>query len=339
VSDLLAVDHLRIQILVDNASDGLSSVPAFVETEMAYLWRNGLASMKGQCLCCAAHGLSCLITASRGGVQRTLLFDTGPDAYIFERNVQRLKVDLTLVDAIVVSHGHWDHAGALETAIDLVCAGSASRRVPVHMHPDMFHQRAMRAPNGDMQPFEDIPSIAALTARGADVILERRAEILLDQLFHVSGEIERVTAFERGMPDQYRRSAGDVRWEPDPWVVDERSLEVLVHDRGLVIFTACSHAGVINVIRHARVRFPDAPLLCVLGGLHLSGANEEIIPHTIEALKQYAVAVIAPGHCTGWRAVNALASAFGEDVIAPLSVGKTFTFSAESKLPSKCQTR
>jgi 7,8-dihydropterin-6-yl-methyl-4-(beta-D-ribofuranosyl)aminobenzene 5'-phosphate synthase len=69
-------------------------------------------------------------------------------------------------------------------------------------------------------------------------------------------------------------------------------------------------------------------VLCVLGGLHLSGANEEIIPHTIEALKQHAIAVIAPGHCTGWRAVNALANAFGEGAIAPLSVGKTFTFSA-----------
>jgi 7,8-dihydropterin-6-yl-methyl-4-(beta-D-ribofuranosyl)aminobenzene 5'-phosphate synthase len=329
MSDLLAVDHLRIQVLVDNATDGLSSVPPFVETEMAYLWRNGLARMKGDCLCCAAHGLSCLITASRGGMQRTLLFDTGPDAYIFERNVNRLKVDLTLVDAIVVSHGHWDHAGALETAIDLVCAGSAARRVPVHMHPDMFYERAMRGPSGDMQPFENIPSIAALTARGADVILERRPEVLLDHLFHVSGEIERVTAFERGMPGQYRRLPADSGWEPDPWVVDERSVEVLVKDRGLVIFTACSHAGVINVIRHARVRFPNTPLLCVLGGLHLSGANEEIIPHTMEALRQHGIAVIAPGHCTGWRALNALANTFGEDVIAPLSVGKTFTFSAE----------
>jgi 7,8-dihydropterin-6-yl-methyl-4-(beta-D-ribofuranosyl)aminobenzene 5'-phosphate synthase len=197
------------------------------------------------------------------------------------------------------------------------------------MHPDMFYERAMRTPGGDMQPFENVPSVAALTASGADVILERRPEILLENFFHVSGEIERVTDFERGMPGQYRRSPGDMRWEPDPWVLDERSVEVLVNNRGLVIFTACSHAGVINVIRHARARFPNTPILCVLGGLHLSGANEEIIPQTIEALRQYAIDVIAPGHCTGWRAVNALAKSFGEGVIVPLSVGKTFTFSSK----------
>ncbi len=328
MSDCLPVDCLRVQILVDNTSDGLSSVPGFVETEMTYLWRHGMKTMAGSCLCCAAHGLSCLITAWRGSRRRTVLFDTGPDAAVFERNVNRLSVDLGLVDAIVVSHGHWDHVGALETAIDLVCAGSASRRVPVHMHPDMFFERAMRTRLGDMQPFEDVPTMAALTSRGADVILERRPELLLDRLFHISGEIARVTDFERGMPGQYRRLPGEITWEPDPWVVDERSVEVLVRDRGLVIFTACSHAGVINVIRHARGRLPNTPIHCVLGGLHLSGANEAIIPSTVESLKQFDIHIIAPGHCTGWRAVNALTQAFGDNVVAPLAVGKTFSFSA-----------
>ena len=63
----------------------------------------------------------------------------------------------------------------------------------------------------------------------------------------------------------------------------------------------------------------------VMGGFHLSGANERIIPQTVEALRAFPLKVVAPGHCTGWRATSALAAAFG-DAVAPSAVGKTYRF-------------
>ena len=104
-------------------------------------------------------------------------------------------------------------------------------------------------------------------------------------MFHVSGEIPRVTTFERGYPGQVRRTADGQGWEPDELLMDERLIAVNVAGKGLVVLTACSHAGIVNVLTHARASFPDVPLHAVMGGLHLSGTNEAIIPQTVEGLR------------------------------------------------------
>ena len=81
------------------------------------------------------------------------------------------------------------------------------------------------------------------------------------------------------------------------------------------------------MLTHARDCFPGPPLFGVLGGFHLSGANERVIPETIAAMAAFELKTIAAGHCTGWRAVNALAAAFG-DAVVPSAVGKTYSFEA-----------
>jgi 7,8-dihydropterin-6-yl-methyl-4-(beta-D-ribofuranosyl)aminobenzene 5'-phosphate synthase len=92
------------------------------------------------------------------------------------------------------------------------------------------------------------------------------------------------------------------------------------------VLTACSHAGVINVLEDARSRFPNVPLHAVLGGFHLSGATEKLIPETVQALRQFGLTTIAAGHCTGWRAMAALLNEFGDTILTPLAVGKRFVF-------------
>ena len=125
-----------------------------------------------------------------------------------------------------------------------------------------------------------------------------------------------------------RRTADGKDWEPDELVMDERWLAVNLAGKGLVVFSACSHAGIINVLTHARATFPDMPIHAVLGGLHLSGPQEQAIPQTVEAMKAFSPAMIAAGHCTGWRAMAALAGAFGDKALAPLAVGKRYTLAS-----------
>src|SRR6476660_403243 len=92
-------------------------------------------------------------------------------------------------------------------------------------------------------------------------------------------------------------------------------------NKGLFVFTACSHAG--HVLTHAAERFPGIPLFGVLGGFHLAGPTEAIIPETVDALEAVDLQLIAGAHCTGWRALGQLAQRFGDRVV-PSAVGKRF---------------
>jgi len=325
---LAPIDSVDVHVLVDNVTDNLSSVPSFVETEFAALGRRrrGTWVLGGSCLCCAAHGLSCLITTHSGSVRRTLLFDTGPEDRVFEQNVSRLGADLAHVDAIVLSHGHWDHGGAMLRALQLIRDRNGGRQIPYYAHPDMFRTRALKMPNGALVPMEDVPNIDVLHSHGASVVNTTEPQLVLDGTAYVSGEIARITPFETGLPGQHRRTLDGKAWELDELIMDERFVAVNVRGKGLVVFTACSHAGVVNVLEQARASFPQIPLFAVLGGLHLSGTNERVIPQTVEALSKFGLSVIAAGHCTGWRAMSAIVNAFGESRLAPLSVGKRYTF-------------
>jgi 7,8-dihydropterin-6-yl-methyl-4-(beta-D-ribofuranosyl)aminobenzene 5'-phosphate synthase len=325
MDDMATADRVEVLVIVDNVTDNLSSLPGDVENEMPRLWRRGLRRWSGRCMCCAAHGLSCAITARIGDTARTLLFDTGPDPWVFERNVDRLGFDMGSVDAVVLSHGHFDHAGAMLRALEMIQLGNGGRAVPTYMHPGMYRERAMKGPDGAMRPFDDVPTAHMLEQQGATVVHATQAQTLLDGLFCVSGEIPRVTPFETGLQGQYRRTDDGTDWEPDPLIVDERFVAVQVQDKGLVVFTACSHAGVVNVLTHARDCFAGQPLHAVMGGFHLAGGNERVVPETVDAMRAFDLKTIAPAHCTGWRAVSALSSAFGEAVV-PSSVGKIYRF-------------
>jgi 7,8-dihydropterin-6-yl-methyl-4-(beta-D-ribofuranosyl)aminobenzene 5'-phosphate synthase len=324
--NLTPVDRLEILILVDNATDMLSSTPSHVESEAAGLMRRGIRMLAGKCLCCAAHGLSCLITVHHGTASHTVLFDTGPEEYSFERNVTRLGADLGSVESIILSHGHWDHAGAMLLALGMIRNRNGGRKIPYYAHPGMFHSRAVRMPNGVLRLMEDIPSVEDLTAFGAEVIVTTEPQVMHDSMFFVSGEIPRVTSYERGFPGQVRLMEDGKSWEADELLLDERFLAVNVAGKGLVVLSACSHAGVVNVLMHARDRFPDVPLHAVMGGLHLSGPNEAVISQTVEGLRSFDLKTIAAGHCTGWRALTALATAFGDKILAPTAVGKRYVF-------------
>jgi 7,8-dihydropterin-6-yl-methyl-4-(beta-D-ribofuranosyl)aminobenzene 5'-phosphate synthase len=324
---LSPVDRIDIQVLVDNVTDQLSTNPSGVQSEFAALMRAGMTTIAGEAICSAHHGLSLVVTAHRGDRARTMLFDTGPEGYAIERNGARLGVDFGAVEAVVLSHGHWDHCGGALTALGLI--GSRRRGSPatVYSHPGMYRRRARRLPDGRVMPFKAIPTASEMGAAGAEVIVTEEPRVLLDDGLFVSGEIPRITTYERGLPDHLWQPAESSSWEPDPLILDERFVAAHVKDKGLVVMTGCSHAGVVNVLAHARAVFPGIPLFAVVGGLHLSGAGpERIIGDTLKDLADFDLRRIVPAHCTGWRAVTALVTTFGEKGVVPSAVGKRFSF-------------
>ncbi len=319
-------DRLEVLVLVDNVSDSLSTTPKFVVPEWPGLVAAGrLPMLSGEAICRAHHGLSLLLTAHAGDERHTLLFDAGPEGATLVRNAAILGVDFGEVEAIVLSHGHWDHGGGLLAAIESVAKRRPGPPVSCFVHPGMFGQRGSQRPDGMLIAQEPVPGPERLAAAGAKVQNTREAQVVGGDLFYVSGEIPRVTPYETGLPGHVQRAADGRTWEPDPLIMDERFVTVQVKGRGQFVFSACSHAGIVNVLTHARQVFPSVPLHGAMGGLHLSGSTEKIIPDTVGDLKRFGLGVLAPGHCTGWRAMSVLAREFGDELV-PSAVGKRYLF-------------
>ncbi|MCW5576286.1 MAG: MBL fold metallo-hydrolase, partial [Burkholderiales bacterium] len=312
---------------IDNVVDPISTVSRDVTSEREALRAGGLMVSSGHAQCCANHGLSLLISARIGADVRIVLFDAGPEAYALSRNCDRLRIPLGEVGAIVLSHGHWDHAGGLPEALRLIVSANGGRPVPFHVNPGMFVTRGMRLRNGGILPAEPVMTPVDLERRGAAICNSPEARVIAENLFYISGEIPRLTPYERGLPSHMKLAGDNSVWEPDPLIMDERYLAVHVKGKGIVVFTACSHAGVINVLRDARSTFGDIPLYAVMGGFHLSGAEvEAVIPDTIRDLGEFSLQRIIPCHCTGWRALHALAQIYSEEVLMPSAVGRQFVF-------------
>jgi 7,8-dihydropterin-6-yl-methyl-4-(beta-D-ribofuranosyl)aminobenzene 5'-phosphate synthase len=322
---LRPVDEVRITTLVDNVFDGLLTGDDRVTRADFGNGRVTAAQFEGGSTDVglrAEHGFAALVTVRRGARTTTLLFDTGlsPDGAVV--NADRMGIDLSEVHGVVLSHGHFDHAGGL--------AGLAASRgrsgMPMVLHPAAWTRRRLAPPHGEVF---DLPTLSkrALEGEGFAVIERREPSLLVDGCVLITGEVDRTTEFERGMPPPHQAWTGS-GWEHDPLVQDDQALVVHVRDRGLVVLTGCGHAGAVNIVRHAR-RLTGVDRLCaLLGGLHLAGpAFEPVIAPTVAALTELAPAMVVPAHCTGWRAQHALAAAL-PDAWLPGSSGSTYRIAA-----------
>ncbi len=324
---LQQLDQLVVDIAIDNTSDSYSTKPPNVTPEFNNVMAAGAKEISGTTLCCAQLGLALVLTATVGKHTRKILFDTGPEGALFLRNCRNLGVSLADVESIGISHGHWDHTGAMLEVLDHITRANNGKQIPCYVNPGMFFERGTKLSTGQVAPFQLVASPEQLAHHGAEVINDPNARVLFDDWFYYSGEIARVSSFEKGRPDHLCRHTRTAPWEPDPLLMDERYLAVHVKNKGIIVFSSCSHAGIINVMLSLQREFGDAPLYGVLGGFHLAGAGmEPLIPESVEQLKQFKLKQIMPAHCTGWRAVHALLNAFGEKVITPSAVGSRFFF-------------
>ena len=163
-------DRLDVLVLVDNATDSLSTTPKHVVPEWPGLVAAGrLPVLSGEAICRAHHGLSLLISAWAGDERHTLLLDAGPEGATLLRNAEILGVDFGAVEAIVLSHGHWDHGGGLVAAVEAVAGRRPGAPVPCFVHPGMFVQRGSQRPDGVLIVQAPVPTPDRLTAAGVEV--------------------------------------------------------------------------------------------------------------------------------------------------------------------------
>jgi 7,8-dihydropterin-6-yl-methyl-4-(beta-D-ribofuranosyl)aminobenzene 5'-phosphate synthase len=318
------VDEVAVTTMVDNtfdallaSADGVTRTPLGTGRVAAGLFADGetVAGLR------AEHGFSALVTVRTGNTSSTLLFDAGASPDGLAVNAERLGIDAGVLQGVVLSHGHFDHTGGL--------AGLSRLRgrsgLPLTVHPAVWTRRRIELAGGGSL---NMPALSrgALEREGFAVI-ERRQPSLLAGGILITGEVDRVTEFEHGMPPQHQAWDGH-GWRHDPAVIDDQALVISVRGRGLVVITGCGHAGVVNIIRHAMRLTGVSKLLAVIGGFHLSGpAFEPVIAPTVAALTELAPELIVPGHCTGWRAQHTLAALL-PDAWVQSSVGTTYTLRA-----------
>jgi 7,8-dihydropterin-6-yl-methyl-4-(beta-D-ribofuranosyl)aminobenzene 5'-phosphate synthase len=314
---LAPVDRVEVTVVIDNFLDLLM---AGEEGVVRYQARDFGAAEQ----LVAEHGFSALVSVERDGDRRTVLYDAGLTPHALARNLDVLQVPVSDLRAIVISHGHADHHGGLEGLL----RRRGRSRLPLVIHPDAWRERRVTFPSGGEVRLPP-PSRQDLEAEGLEVVEERAHSLLLDGAVLVSGQVERVTQFETGFPIHEARDG--VNWRPDPMIWDDQALVVNVRDRGLVIISGCSHAGAINVLRHAQSLTGEARIAGLIGGLHLTGGLFEArIQPTVDALRAAGVGRVLPAHCSGWRAVHAIARAMPEAFVQS-AVGTTVTFDASPR--------
>lgn len=253
------------------------------------------------------HGFACHISTEN----KQYLFDTGNGLGLLN-NARSCDINLANIDAVLLSHGHWDHCGGLMQLLKL----RNGRPLSIYAHPAIFDEKVSLR-NGTERNIGTGFSRTEAEAAGAEFILSTTVLKLPGYLIF-SGEVPRQK--DPGTDNKlYYRTDGQLT--PDP-LLDDQSL-YLQTASGLTILCGCAHAGIRNIVDHALILTGAKKLHALFGGLHLMFSNPAEENLIIEDLKQLDVEQLATSHCTGVRAVGHLMNSFGTKVTSA-AVGKSF---------------
>ncbi|MEW6220994.1 MAG: MBL fold metallo-hydrolase [Thermodesulfobacteriota bacterium] len=231
----------------------------------------------------AEHGFAALIEAG----DKKILVDTGSTGIALRHNLSQLGLAAEDLDLVFLSHGHYDHTGGLDAVRGTVIA-----------HPDAFCQRFLVPKAG-----VSIDLTGPRPSAGHRLQCHREPVVLAAGVI-TTGEIERVHEWEELPSFRIRKEGGE---ETDR-IWDDQA--VIIHSRnGLVIVAGCSHAGIVNTIKHAMKITGITKIAFVLGGFHLIGPGEAKIDRTIEELQRLDIERLVPIHCTGFEGTKRLSAA------------------------------
>jgi len=244
-------------------------------------------------------GLSVLMEVDNLNV----LLDTGQSISTVH-NADVLGIELSQIDKIVLSHGHYDHTGGLRQVLSRM-----KKEVEIIAHPDAWAAKYNYEPRKERYSYIGIPfQREELENLGASFRLTREPIWLTENLV-TSGEIPMVTDYEEIDPNLYIKQGNEFR--PDP-LGDDQALFIKT-EKGLVVILGCGHRGVINTLRHAQKLTGVEVVHGVVGGTHLFRASEVQLELSIAELKALGVQRLGVSHCTGMLAAARMAQEFGEN--------------------------
>jgi 7,8-dihydropterin-6-yl-methyl-4-(beta-D-ribofuranosyl)aminobenzene 5'-phosphate synthase len=242
----------------------------------------------------AEHGLSYWIEYR----EHRVLFDTG-QGNVLAGNAYKLGIPMHDCEAIVLSHGHYDHTGGVAEVLNV------PRQIAVYAHPAAFAPKYARNANGSSREIGmPYASEKAIKTFAAQTIFTETTTNLFDG-FHATGPVPRRTDFEDTGGPFFLDAACST---PDP-LIDDQSV-YFESAEGIVVLLGCAHSGVINTLQYIGELSRGAPIRAVIGGMHLVNASVERIANTIEEFKRLGVQSLSPCHCTGMPATVDLWNAF-----------------------------
>lgn len=262
----------------------------------------------------AEHGLSLFLRTDKGNI----LFDTGASA-AFLANAKRLGVPIDDIDAVVLSHGHYDHTGGLRALLEM------KKHLNIYVHNDAFQAKAKKEESGRYSPIGIPWSRDELESSGAQFVEVKGPQEITNGVL-LTGAIPRETSFE--FPNETLCVEEDGRMWVDPlW--DDQAL-IINMGGGSVLITGCAHSGLVNTLEYAQRLGCTQPIHSLIGGTHLLDASEKQIQETINYLKGVGFSQLIALHCTGFHAASKMAEAFDERFYFG-SAGETWRFTPPSK--------
>jgi 7,8-dihydropterin-6-yl-methyl-4-(beta-D-ribofuranosyl)aminobenzene 5'-phosphate synthase len=241
----------------------------------------------------AEHGLSLWIEYK----EERILFDTG-QSNILIQNAKKLGINLAQTDAIILSHGHYDHTGGLSAVIDIAA------KAKIYLHPAAIGTKFIRKTS--CVKLIGMSDSAKKAIQGRHVIWT----VTPAQLFSgmaVTGQVPRINNFEDVGGDFFL----DETCQKADELLDDQTL-FIESARGLIVVLGCAHSGVINTLDYVVKLSGQKCIYGAIGGMHLLNASAERIEYTIEAFRRYKVQKIGLAHCTGLKAIEKFKDAFAD---------------------------